>query len=145
MPMTAKSRPSGAPPIEPAPVDTALLDALQRAAFAYFLDHTNAHNGLTADTTREAAPASIAVIVFAWSAYPIGVERGWMDLDGEVRRTFAAPRFFWSSDQVGGVAATGYSGFYFHFLDVQTGRPLCQTGPGGVHPRQDLHDPTHEV
>jgi hypothetical protein len=58
--------------------DEDLLDRLQRAAFDYFLNHTNTANGLVADTTREGAPASIAVVGFALSTYPVAVERGWI-------------------------------------------------------------------
>src|SRR5207247_2027183 len=31
-------------------------------------------------------------------------------------------RFFWKSPQGEGTAATGYKGFYYHFLDMETGR-----------------------
>ena len=53
-----------------------MLDQLQRAAFAYFLDQTNPTNGLVKDCTRPGFPASIAAVGFALAAYPIGVERG---------------------------------------------------------------------
>ena len=38
-----------------------------------------------------------------------------------VTRTLAALRFFEGSDQSGGPEATGYKGFYYHFLDPGTG------------------------
>jgi hypothetical protein len=47
------------------------LDALQRHAFRYFLNETNAANGLVADRTQPGAPASIAAIGFALAAYPV--------------------------------------------------------------------------
>ena len=50
--------------------DEALLDALQRAAFGYFLEAVNPANGLVADTSRKNSPCSIAVVGFALSAYP---------------------------------------------------------------------------
>ncbi len=56
------------------------------------------------------------------SCYPIGVERGWIERDEAVRRTLLALRFFMGSDQSGGADATGHRGFYFHFLDMQTGK-----------------------
>ena len=90
----------------------ALLDGLQRAAFDYFLQNTNPRNGLVADTTRDGAPASIAVVGFALSAYPVGVEHGWMARDDAVGRTLAALRFFMDSDQSGGTSATGFRGTY---------------------------------
>src|SRR5512140_451712 len=90
--------------------DDALLDRLQRAAFDYFLQNANPGNGLVADTTRNGAPASIAVVGFALSAYPVGVEHGWMTRDDAVGRTLAALRFFMDSDQSGGTGATGFHG-----------------------------------
>jgi hypothetical protein len=103
------------------PADEALLEQLQHAAFEYFLRAHNPRNGLVADTTREGAPCSIAVIGFALSAYPVGVERGWMARADAVQRTLATLRFFMASDQSGSPGATGYHGFYFHFLDMDSG------------------------
>jgi hypothetical protein len=101
--------------------DDALLDRLQSDAFDYFLRNGNPQNGLIADTTRDGAPSSIAVIGFALSTYPIGVERGWIDRADAVQRTLAALRFFMSSDQSGTPNATGYRGYYYHFLDMESG------------------------
>ena len=74
------------------PSDDALLEGLQRAAFDYFLQNCNPRNGLIADTTREGAPSSIAVVGFALSAYTVGVERGWMERADAVQRTQARLR-----------------------------------------------------
>jgi hypothetical protein len=103
------------------PSDDALLDQLQREAFDYFRKAYNARNGLVADTTRGGAPCSIAVIGFALSAYPVGVERAWMERTAAVERTLATLRFLMGSDQSGSARATGYRGFYFHFLDMEAG------------------------
>ena len=103
------------------PSDDALLEQLQRGAFDYFLHAHNPRNGLVADTTREGSPCSIAVIGFALSAYPVGVERGWMERADAVQRTLVTLRFLMTSDQSGSARATGYRGFYFHFLDMETG------------------------
>lgn len=97
------------------------LDHLERAAFRYFLQAVNPANGLVADTTRAHAPSSIAVVGFALSAYPVAVERGWMTRADAVERSLAALRFFHDSDQSGRPEATGYKGFYYHFLDMRTG------------------------
>jgi hypothetical protein len=104
-----------------APTDDALLDQLQHAAFGYFLKTANPANGLIADTTREHSPASIAVVGFALSAYPVAVERGWMTRTAAAERTVVTLRFFWNSDQSESPDATGYKGFYYHFLDMQSG------------------------
>jgi hypothetical protein len=98
-----------------------MLDALQRDAFGYFLHETNTVNGLVADKTERHAPASIAAVGFALAAYPVGVERAWMTRTEAVERTLAVLRFFWTSLQGTSVYATGYKGFYYHFLDMQTG------------------------
>ena len=103
------------------PTDEVLLDTIQRAAFGYFLDETNPANGLVADKSREDSPCSIAVVGFALSSYPVAVDRGWTDRATAVRRSLAALRFFRDSDQSGDPRATGYKGFYYHFLDMHTG------------------------
>ena len=101
--------------------DDDLLNELQRAAFGYFLSTCNPANGLIADSSRENSPCSIAVVGFALSVYPIAVERGWMTRADAVERTLAALQFFRDSDQSGQPEATGYKGFYFHFLDMHSG------------------------
>ncbi|MEO8923203.1 MAG: glucoamylase family protein [Caldimonas sp.] len=111
----------GLPAPSEEPSDEALIDRLQRAAFDYFVQAHNPQNGLVADTTRAGSPCSIAVIGFALSAYPIGVERGWLERDEAVQRTLLTLRFFMKSDQSGAPNATGCHGFYFHFLDMQSG------------------------
>ena len=104
------------------------LDALQRHAFEYFLHETNPVNGLVADTSHPGAPSSIASVGFALAAYPVGVERGWMTRMDAIERTVALMRFFWTSPQGTAPDATGHKGFYYHFLDMTTGRraSLCE-------------------
>jgi hypothetical protein len=101
--------------------DDAMLERLQCAAFNYFVQNANARNGLIADTSRERSPSSIAVVGFALSAYPVGIEHGWMDRADAAGRTLVTLRFFMDSDQSGEPTATGYRGFYFHFLDMHSG------------------------
>jgi hypothetical protein len=110
-----------------APADARMLDALQRSAFGYFGAQTQAHNGLVADTSRPGSPASIAVVGFALSAYPVAVERGWMQRGDAVQRCLTTLRFFAGSDQSGAPVSTGCHGFYFHFLDVATGLRTWQS------------------
>jgi hypothetical protein len=100
----------------------AKLDGLQRAAFDYFLHEVNPSNGLIADSNRQDSPASIAAVGLGLSAYPVGVERGFMTRAEAVERTLATLRFFSSSPQGTEPDATGYKGFYYHFLDMQNGR-----------------------
>jgi len=101
--------------------DEVLLDRLQRAAFDYFPQTTNPRNGLVADNSRAHVPVSIAVVGFALSAYPIAVERGWIERAEAIQPILSALRFFRDSDQSGGLTATGFKGFYYHFLDIDSG------------------------
>ncbi|MDQ2668770.1 MAG: hypothetical protein M3Z05_22640 [Gemmatimonadota bacterium] len=98
------------------------MDALQRQAFEYFLRETNPSNGLVADKSEPGAAASIAAVGFALAAYPVGVERAWMTRSDAIARTLAVLRFFATSTQGTAPDATGHNGFYYHFLDMITGR-----------------------
>ena len=106
----------------------ARLDALQRHSFEYFLRETNPANGLVADKSQPGSPASIAAAGFALAAYPVGVERGWMTRTDALSRTLAMLRFFSASPQGTAPDATGHQGFYYHFLDMSTGKRagLCE-------------------
>jgi len=103
-------------------LDPETFDLLERQAFDYFVHEANLVNGLVADKTQEGAPASIAAIGLALAAYPVGVERAFMTRAEAVERTLAALRFFRNSPQGTQAEATGYKGFYYHFLDMTTGR-----------------------
>ena len=102
--------------------DDQLLDQLQKAAFNYLVEHADATTGLVADTSRKGSPASIAVVGFALSCYPVGVERGWITRTDAAIQTLKTLRFFWNSPQGAEADVTGYKGFYYHFLDMQSGR-----------------------
>jgi hypothetical protein len=106
--------------------DDQLLDRLQRETFEYFLKEVNPANGLVADKTRKDWPASIAATGLALAAYPIGIERGFMTRDAAARITLTTLRFFLNSPQGPELDATGYNGFYYHFLDMTTGRRAWQ-------------------
>jgi hypothetical protein len=98
------------------------LETLQRLTFDYFLKETNPLNGLVPDNTRPGAPCSIAPTGFALAAYPVGVERGFIKRQDAIKRTLTTLRFFWTSSHGPEPDATGYKGFYYHFLDMKTGR-----------------------
>src|SRR3979411_1780632 len=99
-----------------------LLSSLQSDAFNYFVNEVNRNNGLVADCTKEGWPSSIAAVGMALSAYPVGVEHGFIKREEAIERTLRKLRFFAGSEQSMGPDATGYKGFYYHFLDMQTGR-----------------------
>jgi hypothetical protein len=102
------------------------LEKLQRESFKYFLHETNQTNGLVIDKTEADWPASITATGLALASYPVAVERGFMPRAAAVERTLTTLRFFWNSSQGPESHATGYRGFYYHFLDMQTGRRAWQ-------------------
>ena len=102
------------------------LEMLQHKSFSYFLHETNPDNGLVIDKTAADWPASIAATGFALAAYPVAVERGFMPRAAAVERTLTTLRFFWNSSQGPEPDATGHHGFYYHFLDMRTGRRAWQ-------------------
>src|SRR5438128_2677222 len=103
-----------------------LLSSLQSDAFNYFVNEVNPDNGLVVDCTKEGWPSSIAAVGMALSVYPIGVERGLITRAEASERTLKKLRFFARSEQSTSADATGYKGFYYHFLDMQTGRRAWQ-------------------
>lgn len=95
---------------------------LQRITFDYFLQYANPEKGLIADNSRGDSPCSITAVGLALASYPVAVERGYLSRDDAVTRTLATLRFFWNSPQGTEPNATGYKGFYYHFLDMESGR-----------------------
>src|SRR5580700_4378151 len=104
------------------PIDDAELEALQRETFDYFVYEANPENGLIVDKTKANWPASIAATGLALAAYPVGVAREFWSRSAAVERTLTTLRFFWNSPQGPKPDATGFQGFYYHFLDMKTGR-----------------------
>jgi hypothetical protein len=98
------------------------LDHLQRDSFEYFAKNTNESNGLVSDCTRPGAPSSIAACGLALAAYPIAVERGFIERGAAVERVRTMLNFFWEGEQGDGAGAIGKNGFFYHFLDMQQGR-----------------------
>jgi len=98
-----------------------LLDNLQRIAFSYFWNEANPTNGLIADSTRADSPCSITAVGMALSCYPVAIERGFVKHSEALTRTLAALRFFDECHQGEEPLASGYKGFYYHFLSMKTG------------------------
>ncbi|HEX4597128.1 MAG TPA: glucoamylase family protein [Burkholderiaceae bacterium] len=100
-----------------------LLDDVQRRTFDFFWQTANPANGLVPDRYPSRSPCSIAAVGFGLTAYPIGVERGWITREQARARVLATLRFFSEAPQgrqSTGVA--GYQGFFYHFLDMERGR-----------------------
>ena len=99
-----------------------MLNDLQRETFAYFLKEVDPDTGLIADKTKPESPSSIAAVGLGLSCYITGVERGFLTREEAITRTLAILRFFLNSQQGQEPHATGYKGFYYHFLDMKTGQ-----------------------
>jgi hypothetical protein len=111
-----------APPAESAAWQAAFLDTLQRRTFDFFWETTNPRNGLAPDRWPSPPFSSIAAIGFALTAYPIGVERGWVERNAAAERTLTTLRFMWLLPQGPDPSGFGgYKGFFYHFLDMETG------------------------
>ena len=98
------------------------LEKLQKDTFLYFVEEANLENGLVPDNTRQGSHCSIAAVGLGLSAQIVGVERGFMTRADAIKRTLTTLRFFWESPHGKEKDATGYKGFYYHFLDMKTGR-----------------------
>ena len=102
--------------------DEEMLNTLQSETFAYFIKEVNNKTGLIADKTHRGSPSSIAATGLGLSCYIVGVERRFMTRAEAVKRTLTVLRFFYNSHQGTEEDATGYKGFYYHFLNMETGK-----------------------
>ena len=102
------------------------LNGLQWTTIEYYIRESNFRNGLVADKTQPGSPASIAAVGMALASIPVVVERNLLPRSLLAKRVLNRLRFFWSSPQGPEPDATGYKGFYYHFLDMDTGRRVGQ-------------------
>ena len=95
---------------------------IEHRTFRWFWTTVNRRNGLVPDRWPTPSFSSIAAVGFALPAYAIGVERGWCSRAEARDLTLTTLRFFWSAPQGPDRTGTsGYKGFFYHFLDMQTG------------------------
>jgi len=116
--------PAGQPALAPlAPLSPGeLLDDLAQRSFRFFWDTCDARSGLAPDRWPTPSFASVAAVGFALSAYPVGVERGWISRAQGRERALATLRFFHDAPQgPEPQGRAGYKGFFYHFLDMKTG------------------------
>lgn len=97
-------------------------DEIERRTFRWFWDRVNRKNGLVPDRWPTPSFSSIAAVGFALPAYAIGVERGWCSRAEARDLTLTTLRFFSNAPQGPQErGTTGYKGFFYHFLDMETG------------------------
>ena len=88
----------------------------------YHLHETNPDNWLVRDKTDPAAPVSIAAVGMAPATIPVVVERGVLFRDFAVKITRKRLRYLLACPQGSEPDASGYRGFFYHFLDIETSR-----------------------
>ena len=98
------------------------LALLQRQTFGYFVHEANPANGLVRDNTRYGSSSSIAAVGLGLACYPVAVRRGYLTREEAAALSRTTLAFFAGSPQGTQPDATGYRGFYYHFLDARTGR-----------------------
>jgi len=103
------------------PEELAMLDSIQYKTFLYFLNEHHPETGIVKDRAAKWAPASIASTGFGIPSFAIGVERKWMSRVEAAELTLKILNFFANSVQSADTNATGYKGFYYHFLRMSTG------------------------
>ncbi|NLS06428.1 hypothetical protein HGP14_24275 [Rhizobium sp. P32RR-XVIII] len=114
-----------APHMESAPSDQDLA-RLQLMTLLYYLQCTNPDNGLVRDKTQDGAPASIAAVGMALATIPVVVERGVIIREFAVKIARRRLEFLMRCHQGPEPDASGYKGFFYHFLDIETGRRVWQ-------------------
>lgn len=102
------------------------LARLQFTTLLYYLHCTNPDNGLVRDKTEDAAPASIAAIGMALATLPVVVERGIIIRKFAVKMARRRLAFLMQCPQGPEPEASGYKGFFYHFLEIETGRRVWQ-------------------
>jgi hypothetical protein len=105
-------QPNAQPRPEPKALDPVVAD-LEERTFRFFWETANPANGLIPDRFPTPTFASIAAVGFGLTAYPIGVERGYISRAAATERVLATLRFF---DR-----AANQHGFFYHFIDMKNG------------------------
>jgi hypothetical protein len=104
------------------PQQQALVADLEQRTFRWFWDSADPKTGLIPDHFPGESFSSIAAVGFGLTAYGVGVERGYITREQAVDRTLATLHFFKDAPQNGTEDdASGFHGFFYHFLDMKTG------------------------
>ena len=102
------------------------LNRLQWTTVLYYLHETNPDNGLVRDKTDPACPSSIAADGLALASLPVVVERGVLYRPFAAKSARRRLQFLHDLPQGPEPDAAGYKGFFYHFLDIETGRRVWQ-------------------
>jgi hypothetical protein len=98
------------------------LEELTRRTFDFFWERANPGNGLVPDRWPSPSFSSVAAVGFGLTAYPVGIERGYVSRGEGADRVLGTLRFLWHAPQGEAPSGTsGYRGFFYHFLDMERG------------------------
>ena len=103
------------------PDEKTMLDSIQHKTFLFFLHEYQPEKGLVKDRTLSTSPCSIAATGFGIPCLAIGAERNWISREKAAEITLSIMKFFISSVQSTAKDVTGYKGFYYHFLKMDSG------------------------
>ena len=109
------------PSYQIAPSDDKFLDDLERASFLFFWEQTDSETGQIKDRsfsngTEDNRPiSSIAATGFGLSIFAIAHKRNYNDGAKIQERVWKTLDFIWNK-------LDGYNGFYYHFVDMHTGK-----------------------
>lgn len=112
---------SGKVPYQITADDELMLDSIQRKTFLFFMGEHHPEWGIVKDRMASWAPSSIASTGFGIPCFAIGAERGWITREEAAKITLNMMNFFMNSLQSADTNATGYKGFYYHFLRMDSG------------------------
>ncbi|MEI7725209.1 MAG: glucoamylase family protein [Bacteroidota bacterium] len=101
--------------------EKAMFDSIQYKTFLFFLHEHHPQKGIVKDRTAPWAPASIASTGFGLPAFAVGAERKWITREQAAEITLHILQFFINSVQGTDTNVTGYKGFYYHFLRMNSG------------------------
>jgi hypothetical protein len=104
-----------------------LLDDLEERTFHYFWDLAHPRTHLIPDRAPTPSFSSVAAVGFGLTAYPIGAERGYVSREAARQRVLETLRFFAEAPQgPQPQGVSGHQGFFYHFLDMETGHRFEQ-------------------
>ena len=102
--------------------DGEFLELLERKAFDYFWLESNPSNGLVRDRSRSNSYCSIAAVGFGLTAIGVAIDHGWITRDQGRARVLQTLKTFQEKPQgTEAAGAIGYKGWFYHFLDMNTG------------------------
>jgi hypothetical protein len=120
-PLAAFPASPGALPAE----DIELLNKIEKDSLQYFIRMSDKNTGLTRDSSQQGSPASIAATGFSLAAFAIGQSRGWIEKEyakSYVEKTLKTLLY----------KAAHKNGFFYHFLDMKTGKRLWNSEASSI-------------